>query len=218
LHDNSDWWSILGQDDSDSEAHIPMQERELAPSNFSILGISLRSRSVLDDAAAKIGKVQVVNRGDASSGRSQACYVSSPENDEKAEKLHLIFERGEIDDTFYLFAGGPDWYGSDRCLPSPLISRRLSSAAGLRLRQTPTQVIAILGKPTVRRAKELIYFVHARNRTSPADLEKMRQANPGLNDEDFHKNWDFYDLTTYIDAKFTNSKLTFLSVSMSETY
>jgi hypothetical protein len=46
----------------------------------------------------------------------------------------------------------------------------------------------------------------------------MRQANPGLSEEDFHANWDFYDLTAHIEARFTQSKLTFLAVSELGTY
>jgi hypothetical protein len=216
LHDTSDWWSILGQDDSELVANVQVEERELARSNFRILGISLTEK-MFDKAAAKLGKAQVVNRGDASSGRSQACYVSTTK-DEKEEKIHLIFEQGEVAFNFYLFSGGPDWYGSDRCASSNLVSRDLATVSGLHLGMTPSQLIAILGKPTTHRPHEFVYFVHARKRTSPADLKKAREAHPGLNDEEFHNNWDFYGLNAYIAIKFAASKVIYLAVSESETY
>jgi hypothetical protein len=215
LHDNSDWWSALAQPDSDADPHIPTQERELAPPNFHILGIVLTEK-MFDVAAIKLGKAQVVNRGDASTGRSQACYVSTAE-DEKEEKVHLIFEQGEVNFGFYLFSGGPDWYGSDRCISSTLVSRRLATASGLRLGMTPSRVIAILGKPSTRSKTELIYSLHVTKKLSAKERIEARRSNPNLSDKDFQANYGSYDWSAGIDAKFTNSKLTFLSISMSET-
>jgi hypothetical protein len=210
LHDDSDWWSNLRASDSDES--INTQEREIAGLNLRILGIGLTEK-MFERAAEKLGKAAIVDRGDASSGRSQACYVS----DGDEGKVHLIFEQGEVEFGFYLFANGPDWYGSERCVPSKLISRSLSTASGLHLGQTPVQVMAILVKPSILRKNELIYSLHAKKKTSEADIKKLRKLYPSLSDKEFHESWDYYDLGVGVVAKFADSKLTYLSISETET-
>jgi len=109
--------------------------------NFQILGLKLNDE-IFGKASAKLGKATIVQRGDASTGRSQICY-SSPG---KRGKIYVIFEKGEVNDAFYMFSGGPDWQGSDLCINSNLITSSLSTASGLRLGQTVAQVRGILGK------------------------------------------------------------------------
>ena len=105
--DNSDWWSTSRS--SDSGEDIKTQERELASPNFRVLGVTL-GETMFSRAATKLGKATTVERGDASTGRRQVCYSSAGPQ----EKVHLIFEQGEVGYTFYLFAGGPAWEGADR--------------------------------------------------------------------------------------------------------
>jgi len=100
LEDNSDWWS--GERSLDSGESIGTQQRELSPSNFRVLGIELEG-GMFSHAATKLGKATLVERGDAATGREQACYASTREG----ENVHFIFERGEVDSSFYLFIGGP---------------------------------------------------------------------------------------------------------------
>jgi hypothetical protein len=40
---------------------------------------------------------------------------------------------------------------------------------------------------------------------------------PNLSEKEFHADFDFYDLTKCVVAKFSDSKLTYLGVSKSET-
>jgi hypothetical protein len=209
--DNSDWWSVLRTDDSDES--MTFQKREPAASNFRILTISL-GEDMFKQAAAKLGAAGKIQRGDAASGREQACYVS-PGN---SKLVHLIFEQGEVNYSFYLFADEPDWQGSEKCLPSQLISRGLSTASGLHLGQTPSEVRAVLGKPSVRRKNQFIYSFLVKKRTSVKDLKEARIHNPEMSDQEFHANYNFYDLTVGIDARFADSKLSFLAVSKAETY
>jgi hypothetical protein len=208
--DNSDWWSVLRTDDSDES--MTFQKREPAASNFRILAISL-GEDMFKQAAAKLGATEKIQRGDAASGREQACYVS-PGN---SKRVHLIFEQGEVNDSFYLFADGPDWQGSEKCLPSQLISRGLSTASGLHLGQTPSEIMRILGKPSVRRKNELIYSFLIKKRNSAKDLKEARIRHPEMSEQEFHANYDYYDLTVGIDGRFVHSKLTFLAVSKTET-
>lgn len=208
--DNSDWWSTSRSSDTGEE--IKAQERELASPNFRVLGVTL-GETMFSRAATKLGKATTMERGDASTGRRQVCY-SSPG---AQEKIHLIFEQGEVGYTFYLFVGGPAWEGSDLCVASNAMSGSLATASGLHLGMTPAQVIATLGKPTKRRENELVYSFLVRMKTSPKDLKEARERNPEMSQKDFQANYGYYDLGTGILAKFTGSKLTYLAVSKVES-
>jgi hypothetical protein len=210
LYDNSDWWSISRGSDSDES--IKTQERELARPNFQVLGVNL-GETMFSRAAAKLGKATTIERGDASTGRRQVCYASPGTQG----KVYLIFEGDEVGYTFYLFANGPAWEGADRCVASKAISRSLATASGLHLGQTPAQVTAILGKPTKRRENELIYSFSVRKKTSQQDLKEAKERNPEMSDKDFQETYGYYDLGAGVDAKFVDSKLTYLAVSKVES-
>jgi hypothetical protein len=247
LHDNSDWFSGLRPSGNEGELagetdDSPAQEREIPATNFNILGIGL-SPDMFSSIEKKFGAIHEVQRGDASSGRRQACYVST--ND--GPKIHLIFEQGEVDSSIYLFSNGPDWYGSDRCIPSKLVSKKLKTASGLGLGITPAQLTAILGKPsrcqipapfttpinsTLKNSRypcghrpvtnspetQLIYsFLKTKTLTTEERADFLRK-NPNITREEVDKNWAHYDWSAGIDGRFTHSRLTFLAISLSETY
>jgi hypothetical protein len=210
LYDDSDWWSASRTLDADES--IKTQERELPRSNFEILGIRLNEH-MFEKAAARLGTATTVERGDAATGRHQVCYVST----QNEGKVYLIFERVEVDFTFYLFAGGPGWNGSDRCTISSFISRSVSTASGLHLGQTPSQVIAILGPPSNRRKNELVYSLPVEKKVSPKERKRLRLLHPQLSGKEIRDDFDSYDLGAGIGANFVDSKLTRLTVSTAET-
>src|SRR5579863_607028 len=150
INDDSDWWS--GGRTLDSDDTITVQKREIAGTNFRILGIEL-SEAMFRQARSMLGEATLIERGDAATGRQQTCYVSG----ENGDRVHLVFESGEVDFTFYLFANGANWNGSEYCARSNQVSKTSSTASGLHLGQTPAQVMAILGKPSNRRENEVIY-------------------------------------------------------------
>jgi len=78
-------------------------------------------------------------------------------------------------------------------------------------------VESILGKPAARQNDKLIYSRSIRKRNSPRELKRLRQYHSGLNEKDFHQEYDFYDLSVYIEARFSRSHLIYLGLSMSET-
>jgi hypothetical protein len=211
--DNSDWWSQLRTDDSGREVAVLKQEP--AASNFKILGIDLGDDSLFSKAVAKLGEAQTVQRGDASSGRSQICYTSLQD---RPNRIHLVFETGEVSDWFYLFEDGPDWKGSDLCVKSNLVTKNLSVASGLRLGQTPAEVKAILGKPSAVIGNKIIYSFEVEKKTSTGDFDKLRQQHPSLSEEELHRNYESYSLGVYIEARFAQSKLNYLAVSKTEAY
>jgi hypothetical protein len=132
LGDNSDWWSLT-REDTDAE-HITFQERELSRGNFQILGVSL-DEGLLRRAEEKFGNATTVERGDASTGRAQLCYVSTGE----VTSTYLIFETGEVNNTFYLFSAGPAWNGNDKCVATKVAIIGASTISGLHLGLTPSQ-------------------------------------------------------------------------------
>jgi len=98
LPDNSDWWSENRTSELDG---IEPQEREFGSSTFQVLGVSLGEK-MPPQASSKLGKAPLIEGGDASTGRLQACYVSPG----AAKKVHLIFEQGEVNFEFCLFVDG----------------------------------------------------------------------------------------------------------------
>jgi hypothetical protein len=210
IDDDSDWWSIIRA--NSEHFHLKPQNLDTDTSNFQIDGVAVGDDE-LPKIVMKLGKAITVSRGDAATARSQICYLSADES----EKVHLIFESGEVQYAFYLFADGPGWTGGDLCVKSQSVTTSLRAASGLRLGLTPSQVESILGKPTVRKNDKLAYFRQFRKRNSIRDLQRLRQAHSDLNEKEFQENYDFYYLTVYIEARFSGSKLSYLGLSMSET-
>jgi hypothetical protein len=190
IHDNSDWWSFyVGNSET---MRVEVQHRLPAPSNFQILGVTLEKGhpAVFQNVIAKLGEATVTSRSDGADGRDQVCYVSSG----GAEKVHLIFEKGDIIDSFYLFSGGPDWTGSDRCVISNLISESLGTASGIHLGQSRKEVETMLGRPSATYDKRTLYSFEG---------EQTREAL-------------VWTIDARIDARFEDSKLTYLAVTRSE--
>jgi hypothetical protein len=139
---------------------------------------------------AKLGEGKVTSRSDGADYRDQICYVSPG----GAEQVHLIFERGEILRSFYLFSGGSDWTGSDRCVSSTLISVDLGTAARIHLGQSRKEVETMLGRPSATYEERTLYSFEG-ERTKDALV---------------------WTIDVRIDTRFENSKLTYLAVTRSE--
>jgi len=73
MKDHSDWWSILNE--SFRAPEVKSQSKDLDPNNFRIAGVDLGDG--FTSIATRLGKTRIVQRGDASTGREQACYVSA---------------------------------------------------------------------------------------------------------------------------------------------
>ena len=210
VNDNSDWWSILKEDPHGPQ--IKPNNKPLNEGSFRILGVTL-SEKQFEVAAARLGKAGEVGRGDAATGRHQVCYESAPEVD----KIYLIFEFGEVEETFYLFADGPKWNGSDLCVKSSLITKRVATASGLKLGLTRRQVEAILGPPDHVDNDRLFYSREIQKKTSPAEFDRTRKEYPEkLSDKEAHEKFDYFDMTMYVEAHFGNSKLDYLAVSRAQ--
>lgn len=211
LADNSDWWSRLRTEET--QVQIPEQKREPSPTNLRILGVDLAQNFHLTQAIARLGPVLAVQRGDAATGREQVCYVSEP----GAGNVHLIFEEGEVEESFYLFEGGPPWKGESFCKPSKLVSASVRNDAGLGLGETRSQVESILGKPSQSRRDRLEYIFSVTKKTSAKDLAEWRKANPGMTEKEIEGNYGSYNLWIEVEVRFEGSKSSYVGILWSET-
>lgn len=214
---DSDWWSVLRKyislDFSRSDLNVQRQLPTL--SNFEISRTSLGEKQ-LQTLAAQLGQARLVERGDAAAGRSQVCYASTS----KSPQVRLIFEQGSEGSvfSFYLFEDGPNWEGDRYCVKSPQISMNLRTASGLQLGEEQSSVEAILGKASIVAKDKLVYVYEARKQTPANRLSRLRERHRDLSDEEFHRAFDFYFADAYIEARFTNSKLSYLAVVRSDTF
>ena len=177
LRDDSDWWSITKGYGLGNSAKV--QHRELAPGSFQIIGIELEDE-LLAIAMGKLGPATTVERGDAGEWRSQLCYLPAGES----TNTYLIFETGEIDRAFYLF-NGPGWTGSNKCTATNLVAGRLATGTDLHLGESPSQVMAILGKPSGERKGGMTSLVESRKNNSPEELKKLGKRFPQMSEQDF---------------------------------
>lgn len=212
LRDDSDWWSMLRADDNDEG--IATQEREPPPGVLRILGINLEKIWDESELYRKFGPATTVQRGDAATGRTQTCYRSKAGQGE----VHLIFESGEVTQSYYLFQGGPPWNGESLCAPSNMISASIRNDAGLGLGETRQQVMTLLGKPSRSSPSRLVYIFSLQEKTSTEDLKRMRKANPQMSEKEFEENFGSFDLWVEIRVHFRNSKTSYIGVLWSETY
>lgn len=208
LNDSSDWWSINRTDRR--TPNVKPSNRELQWSNFSLAGVILGQGGV-EAMTAKLGQASEIERGDASTGRSQFCYASAANS-----AVHVVFEFGEDESVFYLFSGGANWNGSKYCVQSKRVSKSLSTASGLRLGLTRSEVEAVLGHPDATTADEFVYSRQFDKKSNPSEFATFRKEYPmQLSDEEAHRKFDSYPVEQYVLTRFSDSRLVYLAVSVS---
>jgi len=207
LRDKSDWWSVNNENFPDLK--LPPRNTGLDNRNFQIAGVDLNKLD-FESVAAKLGAARLVERGDASSGREQACYVS----DGNSKKVFLIFEGAEGEEgAFYLFTGGQDWTGSKLCAKSAQVSERLSTESGLKLGLSRAQLESVVGKPDLASGDRLVYSRVVKKRASPEEFERSRREYPEtLSDKRAHEMFDFFTVDMRIEARLTDSRVGYLAV------
>jgi hypothetical protein len=130
--------------------------------------------------------------------------------------LHVVFEFGEDESVVYLFSDSGSWNGSKYCAQSKHISDSLSTPSGLRLGLNGYEVQAILGQPDTTTSDEFVYSREFEKNSTPKEFETFRKDYPlQLNDEEAHRMFDSYPVDQYIFARFADSKLVYLAISMS---
>ena len=211
LADRSDWWSILNEN-----FYWPIDKptnAELSADNFEIAGIKLEHNPTFRAVKAKFGRAVSAARGTASSGRYQICYVS-----DHKPAVRAIFEESELNLTFYLFEEGQSWNGQALCAESSQVTSALRTKSGLGLGMSVAEVERILGKADISSPTKLVYQREVEKRTPDDKLADLRTEHSEMSDKDFHDNYDSYQLELYIEARFTDGKLTYLAVSEADNY
>jgi hypothetical protein len=207
LEDRSDWWSL--NNEKEPGLNVELKEKHFDTNNFKILGLSLATLD-FDKVAVKLGKATIVERGDASYSRSQACYFSGAGSD----TIHLIFESGEgMSSTVYIFRGGPEWKGSNFCVRSDRASNDLATDTGLRLGLSRDEVEAILGKPDSATPNRVAYCRSFKRRVTKEEFERLRRDDSKLSAERAHRLYDSVEETIQIEGRFTNQGLSYFFVS-----
>lgn len=212
--DSSDWWSVVNTYNllDFSQPGLNVKHRLPPPPAFEIFDTSL-GRKQFQTIAAQLGRAVFMQRGDAASARSQVCYTSTGDS-----PITLIFEQAS-DGLFslYLFEDGQSWKGEKYCVKSRRLSSDIQTGNGLQLGQSKASVESILGKPSVSATGNSTYVYEVKMKTDPRRLADLKQQHPSLSDDEFHSNFDYYFVDAYIEAHFSSSRLTYLSVTKSQT-
>ena len=211
LADQSDWWSVLNEN-----FYWPIEKPrgdELSADNFEIAGMKLDRDPSFRSVKSRFGRTVTASRGATSSARQQVCYLSA-----EAPPTRLIFEEGDLSLNFYLVAGGQGWNGQVLCAESPQVSANLRTKSGLGLGISTAEVVKILGKADISNPDRLVYEREIEQPTPNDKLTELRKEHSEMSDKDFHDNYDSYEQELYIEARFTNGKLSYLAVSKTENY
>jgi hypothetical protein len=199
--DDSDWWSRFKSD----SLEVTRVEKEVAPGTLRIAGFNIDDE--FEDIAARLGKATVAER----SFQEQVCYVST----DAKHKVYLIFEVDELGSNFYLFSGGEAWRGRNLCRKTSQVSVQTHTASGLRLGLLPSEVQLILGPPDAVAADRFAYSRVVQHHTSAAEFARRRKMYPDSSDQQAHAELDTFEQYIDIDIRFTDSRLSYLSVSVS---
>jgi len=210
LDDDSDWWSLVRDDTVPAGAAV--QKRHVAGTTFDIAGIVLGRGSDERSIVQRFGKVTQIDRGDASSGRHQACYASP------ARSNYLIFEWDEVESVAYLIKNAKPWHGQEFCAMSALVTEQLATRSGLTLGISRQRVFKLLGSPSLATPGRLYYFFEYEQKPSTAEIRKLRKENPQMSEDEFAKNFSSLTVTAVVDARFRSGALTYLAISRSEVY
>ena len=211
LADRSDWWSVLNEN-----FYWPIEkpaDEELSAGSFEIAGIKLEHNAALRNAKSRLGRAVITARGSNSTVRQQVCY--SYEHD---PPIRLIFEEGDSNFSFYLFAEEQGWNGQALCAESSQVNPGLRTRSGLGLSMSQADVINILGKPDISTDTKLVYQREIERHTPDDKLAELRKEHAEMSEKDFHDNYDSYEVELYVEARFTSNKLTYLAVSNGESY
>jgi hypothetical protein len=210
LSDRTDWWSINNEGFRRQE--IKARNKNIASKTFEIAGVSL-GRGQFERLAAKLGSATIIERGDASTGRQQVCYVAR----QGSGDMYLILEFGEDESVFYLFNNGAAWKGREFCVKANQKSIGSGTGSGLRLGLSLGQVESVLGKADAASADSLVYSREVQQKTTPIEFDRMRKEYPEqLSDTLAHQKFDYYTVEMYVEARFGKSGLNYLAVSTSD--
>jgi len=114
--------------------------------------------STFDDVAAKLGKTEFFTSGREHAAR-RACYRSSDSDDDTV----LLLESGPMGGwkrlTTISITNSKILQKSSRCKSSPLVSRNIATASGLQIGLSVTDLVKLLGQPSVSSNRFVGYYL-----------------------------------------------------------
>jgi hypothetical protein len=209
MNDQSDWWALINPTTHREE--VKAGNSELHEGTFSIDRLEL-GKIGINEIRRRWGKATVVERGDASTDRRQLCYVSPT----TGEPVYVVFEFGEDVSNFYIFTGSKHWKGERLCVKTAKVSKDVATASGLKLGLSQDAVKAILGQPDATQDAVFMYSREVKRKASAAQIERQRKEYPEhLSEAQAQEKFGSYTAVSYVETKFTGSKLSYLAVSKS---
>jgi hypothetical protein len=186
------------------------RNKHINESHITILGFTIGEHS-LKDIQSKLGNTNILRKEECST--IQICYSSNLNSD----KTIVVFETdamGGWDEltTIYIFSDKANFPNFKQCKKSELISKEIQTKSGLKLGINKKQLKGILGEPTNYIKDDLFYIYETKRKMTKEEIEGMSKQWPDVKDN------PYFDEFSYIHAKFIDDKMTYLSISKSESY
>jgi hypothetical protein len=182
---------------------------QLTQQDTTILGLTIGSAS-LKDVQAKLGQTGFLPRNESSP--NTICYVSP--TDGTVLSFGAGAMGGFVDVTeFSLWSREAGFPNVKACLPSKLISRNLSTLSGIKLGLNLQQLNTIVGAVPTTKHVEAHYGLSCREKMTLEEIKRLKTAN----NRDVSDN-PFFDVTSFVEAQFSNSKASRIYVAKIESY
>lgn len=182
---------------------------QLTQQGATILGLTIGSTS-LKDVQARLGQTEFLPRNESSP--NTVCYVSP--TDGTVLSFGAGAMGGFVDVTeFSLWSREARFPNVKACLPSKLISSNLSTLSGIKLGLSLQQLNTIVGATPTTKHAEAHYELSCREKMTPEEIKHFKTAN----------NWDvsdntFFDVTSFVEVQFSDSKTSRIYVAKIESY
>jgi len=184
---------------------------QLKDTDISILGLAV-GKSSLEDVQSKLGHASVVRVSKEEESDVSICYVSPTDG------TVLAFYSGAMggwkDLTWFaLWSREAAFPQAAQCTPSKLVSRSLSTASGLKLDMSRTEMETLAGKPTKSGITAMKYDYLCRRKITDEEIKRFKANN----------NWDvtndlYFDRMSWIEAHLKGSKVSRIEIGEIESY
>ena len=174
---------------------------EIKAAHLKILGMKLGEMTG-QLVEAKLGERKAyINKG-GHHALMQFCYVS----DLPGDKTKVIFGVDDYDRkvaSFKILSSRVIFSNSEKCMPSPLVSKSIATESDLKLGMSLKHVKNLVGTPSKEDSNRLIYFYNFKRPFTDEEIRKHRQEKSSCTDEYIYSE---------IVAKFLDSGLATLTV------
>jgi hypothetical protein len=175
-------------------------DKKLDKSNFTTLGLVIGD-CTSQDIYSKLGP-GIPFKEDANPDLTQVCYVS-----DRDETLILFYSEYSQCFRLKVMSQKKKFYKWHFCEKSPLVSKHLATASGIKLGMSKSRLKAILGTPRNESKKNLNYAFEWKQKMSKTEFERVSQYI-----KDVKKN-PYWTVKATIRAEFSDAGLISFDVS-----